>query len=408
MERIHIVLLDVNTDNFLKVQSLKLVNADNGDAALYKEYYKGIGNENLKVIFPILHAKLNSLLTFMNDKNNPGRGGHYNAHESRELIELIDTIRKIEANLKETPCSFEVEPPYKEALQSLRSILSKSGGSTIPNDFPIIDIVEHRNVFMLRDVVKVKIEQVEKNLTLKNIGEGSYANVYKYKDSYYNKWFVVKRAKKGLNEQELTRFKNEYEETRGLNSLYVINAYNFNDENMEYIMEYADGGSLADYILKNNNKLTMNQRVVLINQVFRAFSYIHKKGLLHRDVSYQNILIKHYDDGTVIKVSDFGLVKSKESTLTRLDSSIKGSLNDPDLVKVGFAKYEVRHEIYALAQIINFILSGRKLANGIFDKSQATKEFILKGLASNIDERYASVDEMAKVFNSLQGEILTI
>lgn len=406
MERIHIVVdIDIETENYLKVHSRSLTNRDTEDAVLYKDYYKNIENKELKVIFPILQARLNSLLSFLNDKNSPGRGGHYNADPSRDLIELIDTIRKLEAALKETPLSFEIDPTYQEVIELCKPMLSKYQGSPIPKDFPIIDIIEHKEVFLLSNVVKVKGSK-EKSLPLKNVGEGSYANVFKYKDPQYNKWFVVKRAKKNLTKQELARFRNEYDETHSLNSLYVINTYNFDDEKKEYIMEYADGGSLADYISKNNNKITMKQRITLINQVFRAFSYIHQKGLLHRDISYQNILIKKYDDGIVIKVSDFGLVKSKDSTLTSLDSSIKGSLNDPDLVKVGFAKYEVRHEIYAIAQVINFILCGRKLANGIFDKSTDIRDFILNGLSSNIDERFTSVDEMAKEFASLQIQLL--
>lgn len=116
-----------------------------------------------------------------------------------------------------------------------------------------------------------------------------------------------------------------------------------------------------------------------IGQIFNAFIYIHKKELLHRDISYHNILIHHFDEEwTVIKVSDFGLVKTPESSLTSIESSVKGSLNDPDLIKVGFANYEVRHEIYALTQVVNFLLCGKKHGNGLYGKSQAVKDFFKK------------------------------
>jgi len=72
------------------------------------------------------------------------------------------------------------------------------------------------------------------------------------------------------------------------------------------------------------------------------------------------------DDGSkIIKVSDFGLVKLRDSSLTSKGSSIKGTLNDPALNIVGFKNYETRHEVYALAQVVNFILSGRKLGSTI-------------------------------------------
>ncbi|QCT04857.1 hypothetical protein E6C60_4152 [Paenibacillus algicola] len=151
----------------------------------------------------------------------------------------------------------------------------------------------------------------------------------------------------------------------------------------------------------------MKERLKLIGQLFSAFIYIHEKEMLHRDISYHNVLIHHFDEmWTVLKVSDFGLVKIPESSLTSKDSSVKGSLNDPDLTKVGFANYEVRHEIYALTQVVNFILCGKKHGNGIYNKSEAVKEFLLKGLAADIDARFSSVKEMAAAFSRLKHELL--
>jgi len=62
------------------------------------------------------------------------------------------------------------------------------------------------------------------------IGEGSYARVHKYKDEYYNRSFVIKKALKNFNEKELERFKREFEEMKKLNSPYVIEVYNFDEE----------------------------------------------------------------------------------------------------------------------------------------------------------------------------------
>lgn len=105
-----------------------------------------------------------------------------------------------------------------------------------------------------------------------------------------------------------------------------------------------------------------------------------------------NVFIKHYDDVIVIKLGDFGLVKNPENTLTSLQSEIKGSLNDPDLVNVGFGKYEIRHETFALTRLCYFILTGR--TNIIKQKAGAIKEFWKKGTNTDINERFASVDEL--------------
>ena len=88
-------------------------------------------------------------------------------------------------------------------------------------------------------------------------------------------------------------------------------------------MELADS-TLQDFISKYNGSLPFSKRRALVIQLLNAFEYVHSNGLLHRDISYQNILVKNCDDGSSwIKVSDFGLVKRSESTLTRQGTSLK-------------------------------------------------------------------------------------
>lgn len=216
---------------------------------------------------------------------------------------------------------------------------------------------------------------------------------------------ALKKAKKDLTAKELERFKNEYEETSKFDSTFIIRVYRYNNEKNEYVMEYANGRTLGDYIAANNTKFLMRERLVLISQLFRAFMYIHSKGCLHRDVSYSNILVQEFEDTTMLKISDFGLVKIPDSCLTSKDSSVKGSLNDPDLARVGFKNYEVRHEIYALAQVVNFILCGKKFGNGLFDKSNRVKEFLLKAMHPDINERFSSVDAMAVAFDAIRDDL---
>ncbi|BBI33462.1 protein kinase family protein [Cohnella abietis] len=397
-------------DEYLRVLARK-INAQFSNmkdaSALFDDYYEGIESENLKQIFPLFHAIFNNSFAFINQKLSPGYGGHFNADPSRELIDVIEACQKLQANLKKSLAAFELDQNYMDLIVRCSSFLSKSGGSTIPADFPMIELIEHRAIFNIMNVVEVKSSPGKEAFQTRLTGGGSYAQVFKYKDPHYNRWFALKRAKADLSTKELQRFKNEYEITRKLNSPYIIEAYNYNNEKNEYTLEYANGGTLADYIRDNNTKLVMKDRLKLIGQLFSAFIYIHEKEILHRDISYHNILIHHFDKTwIVLKISDFGLVKIPESSLTSMDSSVKGSLNDPDLTKVGFANYEVRHEIYALAQVVNFILCGRKHGNGIYSKNQNVKKFLLKGLAADIDERFVSVQEMARAFQYVKNGIL--
>ena len=57
------------------------------------------------------------------------------------------------------------------------------------------------------------------------IGEGSYAHVYKYKDPFYDRFIVVKRAENNLVEKELERFKCEYKSMKEFSSPYIVEVY---------------------------------------------------------------------------------------------------------------------------------------------------------------------------------------
>jgi len=368
---------------------------------LFIEYYNGISNSKLKEIFPILHAGIDELFDFMNSKNRPGAGGHYNADESRKLYEFIERFRIMKVKLQHTPLAFRIDEYYENLLDRCMRFISKSSGSPIPEEFPAIDIIKDKPIFFMLGITEVKRTNGPDLIQTHYVGEGSYAHVYMFTDTHYNQIFALKRAKKDLTAKELIRFKNEFVELSKLDSPYIIKVYNYNDEKKEYTMEYVKQ-TLAEYMRANNTKLSMGKRVGIINQIFKAFKYIHSKDLLHRDISNHNILIKiHDDETTIVKVSDFGLVKIKESSLTSNDSSIKGYLNDPGLAITGFNNYEIRHEIYTLSQVINFVLTG-KTNGGLYDQNKAVHDFLARGYAADIEERYGSVDQMITEFSKVR------
>lgn len=369
------------------IRKLNQYTIDNVDAFI--DTYEEIENENLKKIFSKIHYEINNLFSFMNIKMDIN--GHFNADKSRSLIGWIDEIEELKNTLKTSKYAFEIVEYYREIIEKCKTFLTGSGGSTIPDDFEKIIISNLEPIFLL--VQTIKIPNNFLNVEKKPIGEGSYAKVYKYKDSFYNKYFVVKTAKKDLTDKEIKRFKIEYETMKKMSSPYVIEVYNFNDDKLEYIMEYADY-TLEKFILKNNSKLLKQERKNIIYQVLKAFEYIHSKGIFHRDISLTNILIKQYDGLDVVKISDFGLVKIKNSTLTSVLTKVKGSLNDKSLEYLGFDKYNILHETYALTRVVYFILTGK--TNIIFSEIEDTnlKIFVENGLSDDLNKRYKNVNEM--------------
>ncbi|WP_330502009.1 protein kinase [Peribacillus frigoritolerans] len=382
-------------DNFLKIKLTQFINShDSQKIDLFKPYYIHFAHSHLIDIFSILHSNLNDLFEFLNFKNG-ANGGHYNAEDSRQLLDIIEQIRILQAKLT-NQYPFKVDEYYMEIINRCKKFLSLRGGSPIPEGFPKIDIIEEKAIFLKINSTEIENPDNSRKMALDLIGGGSYANVFRYKDPHYKMKFAIKRALDNLREDELERFRNEFNDLKQLDSPFIIKAYTYNEEKNEYTMEFADH-TIHKFIRNNNSSLTFESRRKLIIQLLNAFEYIHSKGLLHRDVSYQNILIKKYEDGNYfIKVSDFGLVKRPESNLTKQGTEIKGAINDySDLDRVGFENYEKRHETYAISKVIYFILTGRE-TNYHKERNEPLKNFILKAIGDK-ENRFNSVAEIREV-----------
>lgn len=285
---------------------------------------------------------------------------------------------------------------WEEALEKTNEFLKRDGYEIYESDN-----ISERRVFQYRrySEQKIKLPYINnRNTNLHLIGEGSYALVYYYHDEFYDKKFALKRAKRDLSVKELERFRREFNELKNFKSPYIIDVYSYDENNKEYIMEYMDY-NLYDYIRENNTKLTWSERKGYVNQIIKAFKYIHSKGRLHRDINPKNILIKKYDDVRVVKISDFGLIKQEKSTLTTINTEFKGWFNDPNLRIIGFDKYDMGHEIYALTMTIYFIMTGRTNTAKI-DNTQLSN-LVKKGMDSNISNRYNDVQELLEAFRKI-------
>lgn len=365
------------------------------------EMYEFVPNSNLRTLLAAYHTQLNKWFTTLNsdltykiDENGERvcTGGYFHAQDSRDLLELMDAIEQLCAQCKATEYAFTISnSKYANALKQCRKFVVKSGGSTIPENFQPIEIVDLVPIFSLTDSISIKSNHQVAHIQLKPIGEGSYARVYSYIDSTYDIPVVLKRAKQGLNAKELDRFQQEYDVLKKLHSPYIVEVYAFNKDAHEYTMERMDE-SVYDFIRNHNTTLSLAERKRIIAQIAKGLSYMHSKGFLHRDLSPTNVFINHYDDVDVVKIGDFGLVKIPESTLTTLQSELKGSLNDPDLINVGFSNYSIYHETYALTRLCFFILTGK--TNITKQKDGMIKEFWSKGTNPDKRKRFQTVDEL--------------
>lgn len=387
----------MNIENYIETVYREL--QENGLNSEFTDLYEGVAHKKLREIFETLHYNLLDSFKTMNERLPTNENGaHFWADPSRKLIREIELILGMFNNLKSSSYAFEINEYYHNLFLECRKFLTKSGGSTLPPYMPQVELYYVIPIFTLNTGISIPNRAADFNYELKQIGEGSYAIVYKYKDDFYNRDFVLKRAKKDLSAKELVRFKREFEEMQSLSSPYILEVFRYNDDKNEYIMEHMDC-TLEKYIQKNNSKLSYSQRKGIVQQILRAFDYIHYKERLHRDISPRNILIKIYDDVTVVKIADFGLVKTPESALTTINTEFKGYFNDPGLLTEGFDNYGILHETFALTRVIYFVMTGKTNTDNIIMNS--LKEFVNKGLNPDKTKRFQNVGQMLRAFKDV-------
>ncbi len=388
----------MNIENYIESQYRELLSCSQINAE-YSDLYKSFRNQKLREILMTLHHDLVGLFRTMNERLPTGEHeAHFWAEPSRDLIKRIEIIFSLVSSLKETPLAFQIDPYYLDLLTRCRDFLSSSGGSSLPPNMAKVELYYTLPIFLPLSSITISHKQQDFIFDLKLIGSGSYANVYKYKDTFYNRPFILKRAKKELTDKEVARFKREFDVMNDLSSPYILEVYCYNPDKNEYIMEYMDY-TLDGYIAAHNSTLTIVQRKGIAQQILRAFDYLHSKGHLHRDISPKNILIKEYDDTLIVKLSDFGLVKIPDSTLTTVNTEFKGYFNDPALVVEGFNTYGIVHETYALTRVIYFVMTGKTNTEKI--TNQNLRAFVEKGLNPDKIKRFQNIRDMISAFKAI-------
>ena len=192
------------------------------------------------------------------------------------------------------------------------------------------------------------------------IGVGGMANVYKGCDVRTGNQIAVKVLKEEFldNEELVRRFKNESKAISILNHPNIVSIYDVNQvEGREFIvMELIDGITLKEYLKQRNGALTWKEVVHFATQVLSALDHAHSKGIVHRDVKPQNIMLQA--DGS-IKMMDFGIARfSRAQSQTVSDKAI-GSVHyiSPEQAKGDHT--DARTDIYSVGVMMYEMLSGK-------------------------------------------------
>lgn len=249
------------------------------------------------------------------------------------------------------------------------------------------------------------------------IGIGGMADVYRAIDIVENKIVAVKILKNEFANDDdfLRRFRNESKAIAVLSHPNIVKIFDvgFTDKIQFIVMEYIDGITLKEF-MEQQSILKWKDAIHFIIQILRALQHAHDRGIVHRDIKPQNIML--FPDGT-IKVMDFGIARfAREEGKTLSDKAIgsvhyispeqaRGDIVDEksDIYSVGVMMYEMLTGIkpfdannpvsVALMQMQAKAKPPRELNENI---PEGLEEIVIRAMQKEPSRRYQSASEMIK------------
>ena len=233
------------------------------------------------------------------------------------------------------------------------------------------------------------------------VGVGGMANVYRGVDEKTGNAIAVKVLKEEFldNEELVRRFKNESKAISILSHPNIVKVYDVSvTDRLQYIvMEYVDGITLKEYLKQRGGALTWKETVHFATQVLGALQHAHAKGIIHRDVKPQNIML--LADGS-IKMMDFGIARfSRAQSQTVSDKAI-GSVHYISPEQAKGDRTDARTDIYSVGVMLYEMLSGRLPFDGDGAVSIAIMQISdkpkpLAQVAPNVPEGLRQITEKA-------------
>lgn len=249
---------------------------------------------------------------------------------------------------------------------------------------------------------------------LELIGTGGMANVYKALCHRLNRYDAVKimRDDTAADECFRRRFRTESQAVAMLSHPNIVSVYDVShNENIEYIvMELVDGITLKQY-MKEHGALPTDEVLNFSIQIARALAHAHSKGIIHRDIKPQNVML--LKDG-LIKVADFGIA-ALQNDIEESTNETVGSVHYIAPEQARGAAADARSDIYSLGIVMYEMMTGRLPYVGKSDIEVAVKHInteavpprsivpeipeeleriCLKAMATDINGRYQSAGEL--------------
>ena len=276
---------------------------------------------------------------------------------------------------------------------------------------------------------------------LEKIATGGMAEVWKARMrgvEGFQKIVAIKKILPHLsdNREFIDMFIDEAKLAAQLNHNNIIHIYDLGKIQSSYYiaMEYVDGYDLKTILKRAQERdqpLTIELALFIASKIAAALDYAHRKrdfenrdmGLVHRDVSPQNVLISEEGD---IKLCDFGIAKAASKASHTQAGALKGKLQYMSPEQAWGKAIDRRSDIFALAMVLFEMLTARQLFTGENEMSileqvrearveapsklneEITPEIdriVLKALAKEPENRYQTAADMARDLDAVLYEM---
>ncbi len=259
------------------------------------------------------------------------------------------------------------------------------------------------------------------------IGRGAMGVVYKARDPYIGRLVALKRISLSdlIPEDQKAEFKERFfVEARAAGGLRHPNIVTIHDVDEAdgapfMAMEYVEGGSLAK-LMKERGAVPIDQAVAIVRQVALGLAYAHERGVIHRDIKPDNILL---DRGGRAVITDFGAAHLNTSELTRT-GEVLGTPHYMSPEQVMGDAIDGRSDLFSLGVVFYLLLTGRRPFKGDTISSvcyhivhsapepvpenlplaDRTAAILKRALAKDREERFQSGLEFAEALNALDAE----
>ncbi len=248
---------------------------------------------------------------------------------------------------------------------------------------------------------------------IRKIGEGGMAKVYLVYDTKLEMNLALKILRKeNVVEKKVRNFKREAIALSMMDDENIVRVFDVGEEgNIHYIAtEYVDGMTMKDYIM-NCSPVPIDEVIKMSEQVLKGIQHAHEKGVIHKDVKSQNILL---DEDREVKITDFGIASIMDEDFTKTQSL----LGTPQYVAPEILNRDIlteQSDIYSIGILMFELLVGKAPFNGEKpgiimikqlnqplpsiiserpDVPQSLENVVVKATAKRLENRYRSTQEM--------------